>query len=68
MPNTPDQELDPVVKAGHSFANAVIDAQIGEQRRVIVYSEGRIVELEELKHVELEEKNQALRSFFPTPA
>jgi hypothetical protein len=67
MLNTPDEE-DPVAKAGHLSADLIIDAKIGELRPVFVYVERRIAELEELKRAKLEDKNEALRSSFPTPA
>jgi hypothetical protein len=67
MPNTPDQELDPVAKAGHSFGRTlVIDAQIGEQRPVIrvrLRDESR--SLKNLKRAELEEKNRGAAVLFP---
>ena len=62
MPDTPDQPVDPLLKAGHLMADTVINAHIDELRRLIAGSEQRIVELEELKHATLEDKGQVMRS------
>jgi hypothetical protein len=56
MPDTSDQRMDPIVKIWHLIADADIDARIRELRRVDSTVQGRIAELEELKHATLEDK------------